>query len=143
MHRKPKNEEIRRLIQVSAEARKVLAEDFDSFRDRFSPRARIQNSVRTRPLPWLGGTAVLGWVTSRLFRGKSKSRSKKHQAPPEPATTAQKGLLLTLVGLALTALRPMAQTWITDQVRQYLANRFSYGSTTRPRPMNFRPSNPL
>ncbi len=140
MHRTQKIAEIQRLIKESSIARRILAEDMVALQHRFNAPARLRHSLTTHPFPWLGGTATLGLLTSRLFRRKPKP-------PPEQShdlsAVKQGGIFLTLLGLAFTTLRPMAQVWATDRLKHYLGNRMRYRSTRGPQGSNFRPSNPL
>ncbi len=106
----PRNEEVRRLIILSDAARVTLQDEAASLKIRLNIPARIKSSLKTHPTRWLLGSLVVGFLGSALFRRR-------------PATTVvekHKGLLLTLLGLALTAARPLAKVWLTDQVKNHL-----------------------
>ena len=107
-----RNEEIRRLIALSEAARATLDDEVSTLKHRFDFPARIKSSLKQHPSGWLLGSLVSGFLGSALFRRR-------------PATVAQKnkGLLLTLLGLALTAGRPFAKVWLTDQVKNHLLGR--------------------
>ncbi len=124
MHRTTNKEKIERLTRASEEARLMLEERVDTFRHQIDVPRRLRHSLKAHPMSWLGGSAVFGLITSRLLlrRGpKSAPRSRRGR-----------GVVFTLLGLAFTAIRPLAQVWLTGQLKQYLADQLRYRSTSRP-----------
>jgi hypothetical protein len=141
MHRKENIATIQRLTRASSEARGVIARDVTILRHRLDAPARLKRAVKSNPLPWLGASAVLGLITSRIFRRKRKATPAPVQRELQAATKG--GFLITLFGLAFTTLRPLLQRWATQRLHAYLEDRVRYGSTSSPELPNFRPSNPL
>ncbi len=127
----PKKQEIERLIRLGEAARSCLGDEAILLKQRLDVPARIRGSLKDHPAGWVLGSLASGLAASLLFRLKPRATEKKHR-----------GLPLTLLGLALTAVRPVAKVWLTDQVKNYLAGH-SRASTTkatpssRPHPSNF------
>lgn len=107
-----RNEEIRRLIALGEAARANLHDEVSTLKLRFDFPARIKSSLKQHPSAWLLGSLVTGFLGSAFFRRRPASVVQKN-----------KGLLLTLLGLALTAARPFAKVWLTDQVKNHLLGR--------------------
>ena len=128
----PKNQEIQRLIRLGAAARSCLGDEVVLLKQRLDVPARIRGSLKDHPAGWVLGSLASGLAASLLFRLKPRAVEKKHR-----------GLALTLLGLALTAIRPMAKVWLTDQVKNYLAGQ-SRASTAKASPSSLpHPANPL
>lgn len=110
----PRNEEVQRLIRLSDAARATLQEEATSLKLRLDFPARIKSSLKKHPTRWLVASLAVGFLVSGLFFRRRPV-----------VTTEQKknGLLLTLLGLALTAARPFAKVWLTDQVKNHLLGR--------------------
>lgn len=117
----PKNQEIQRLILASAASRGCLQAEVIEFRQRLDFPARLKSSLKAHPSAWVVGALACGFAASLLFRRK-----------PVTAETKQRGLALTLLGLALTAARPFAKVWLTDQVKTYLVTRTGTFRVTPP-----------
>lgn len=115
MDRKPPhNQEIQRLIRLSETARSCLESEAISLRQRLDVPTRIRGSLKSHPTAWLLGSLASGLAASLFFRRSPAPTEKKHR-----------GLPLTLLGLALTAVRPLARVWLTDQVKNYLSGHAS------------------
>jgi hypothetical protein len=107
-----KDQEIQRLIQLSASARSCLGNEAILLKKRMDVPARIRGSLRRNPTGWLLGSLGSGIIASLIFRRKAPSVEKK-----------KRGLSRTIMGLTLTAVRPLAKVWITDQVKGFLARQ--------------------
>ena len=108
----PQNQEIERLIRQSAASRSCLANEMIAVQQRFNFPARIRGSLKSHPSAWLLGSLVSGFIASLFTRRKAVVTANKHR-----------GLLATLLGLALTAARPFAKVWLTDQLQSHLLKR--------------------
>ncbi len=119
----PKKQEIERLIRLSDSARSRLEQDMRSLKQRLDVPARLRGSLKSHPSGWLLGSLATGFVASILIRRK-----------PASAVVGKKNrsLLLTLLGLALTAARPLARVWLTGQVKNYLTGPPPAPVFTRP-----------
>ena len=104
--------EIERLIRLSATSRACLTREVVAVKQRLDFPARIRGSLKGHPSAWLFGSLAFGFVGSLLFRRKPAVTGKKHR-----------GWMMTLLGLALTAVRPFAKVWLADQVKLYLIKR--------------------
>lgn len=121
----PENPEIERLIRLAEAARSSLTHEAVLLKQRLDLPARIRGSLKQHPAGWLLGSLASGLAASLLFRSKPRPVEKKHR-----------GLPLTLLGLTLTAVRPMAKVWLTNQVKNYLTgqSRASAASATQSSP---------
>jgi hypothetical protein len=106
------NPEIQRLIRLSAAARGCLESEVNTFRQRIDVPSRLRESLKHHPTGWLFGSLAAGLTTSLLFRRRPSE--KKHR-----------GIPATLLGLTLTAARPLAKVWLTDQVKNWVARQSS------------------
>jgi hypothetical protein len=102
--------EIERLIRLGEAARSTLEVEAAALKQRFDVPARLKDSLKSHPTGWLVGSLASGLAASMLFSRRPPAREKK-----------TRGLPLTLLGLSLTAVRPIAKIWLADQVKQYLA----------------------
>ena len=118
----PPNQEIERLIRLSATSRACLTSELISLKQRLDFPARIRDSLKSHPSGWLFGSLASGFVGSLFFRRK-----------PAATVTKQRGLLVTLLGLAVTAARPFAKVWLADHVKGYLIGRQGNSPVNRPR----------
>lgn len=116
------NQEIERLIHLSAASRVCLTGELVTLKQRLDFPARIRDSLKNHPSGWLFGSLAAGLVGSFLFRRK-----------PAATVTKQRGLLFTLLGLGLTAARPFAKVWLADHVKSYLIGRQGNSPVNRPR----------
>ncbi|MGL5017033.1 MAG: hypothetical protein ACRDBP_02785 [Luteolibacter sp.] len=110
-------QEIARLIALSKSARSSLELEAISLKQRFDVPTRLRDSLKSHPTGWLMGSMASGLAASMLFSRRPPAREKKKSSLP-----------LTLLGLSLTAVRPVAKVWLADQVKQYL-------TTQRARPL--------
>jgi hypothetical protein len=103
--------EIERLIALGTSARSSLEREAVLLKQRLDVPTRIRDSLKSHPTGWLVGSMASGLAASMLFSRRPPAREKKKSSLP-----------LTLLGLSLTAVRPVAKIWLADQVKQYLAS---------------------
>lgn len=108
----PHHQEIERLIRASAVSRSCLQSEVSVLKQRLDFPSRIRSSLKSHPTAWVVGSLASGFATSLLFRRRAV-----------PTGAKPRGLALTLLGLALTAVRPFAKVWLADQVKQHLVGR--------------------
>lgn len=128
----PKDQEIERLIRLGEAARSCLEHEAVLLKQRLDVPARIRGSLKEHPAGWLLGSLASGLAASLLLRLK----------PRRPAEKKHRGLPLTLLGLTLTAIRPIAKVWLTDQVKSYLTGQtraVAANSTQFSRPHSTKP----
>jgi hypothetical protein len=101
--------EIERLIRRSAAARARLTLEYGALRHRLDVPARIRGSLAAHPTGWMLGTAVAGFIASRIFRLK-RARS----------SVPARGLLVTLLGLLAATAKPMLKVWLGGEIKRYL-----------------------
>ncbi len=123
-------QEIERLIRLGDTARTRLDVAAVSIRQRYDVPARLKDSLKRHPTGWLVGSLFFGLVASMLFNRRPPAREKK-----------SRGLPLTLLGLSLTAVRPIAKVWLTDQVKQYFSAHRADSLAIQPHPRP--PSSPI
>jgi hypothetical protein len=113
----PEKAEIERLIRLSENARVCLESEAVRIKQRFDIPTRIRHSLSEHPTSWLFGSLASGLLAS-LFLPRRRNK------PVEK--TGRKGVAGMLLGLTLTAARPLAKVWLSNQagrlLRQYSAN---------------------
>ena len=116
--------EIERLIRLSENARVCLGGEAVRIKQRFDIPARIRGSLSAHPTSWLFGSLASGLAASLLF---SRRRS--------PAAKAnRRGTAGMLLGLTLTAARPLAKVWLSNQVGRWLRQASANPPAARPLP---------
>ncbi|RYD53718.1 MAG: hypothetical protein EOP83_23005 [Verrucomicrobiaceae bacterium] len=128
----PENPEIRRLILLGEAARASLSHEAVVLKRRLDVPARVRSSLRSHPTGWLVGSLASGLAASLLFR-RRPVRSVREEKK-------SKSLPLALLGLTLTAVRPFAKVWLTDQVKNYLSGQLT-ASRPEHKPIS-HPQNP-
>lgn len=116
------NQELERLIRLGAASRSCLTSEVIALKQQLDFPSRIRGSLKSHPTAWLFGSLASGFVGSTMFRKKSAAPQTKHR-----------GLVVTLLGLALTAARPFAKVWLADQVKSYLIGRPGTAPANPPR----------
>lgn len=123
-----KPEEIQRLIQLAAASRSCLGKEVAALKYKLDVPARMRDSLKRHPTGWLLGSLASGLLASLFFRRPLFRRpktvvteEKKHRSFP-----------IAILGLTLTAIRPFAKIWLTDQVKNYLAGQSPFAGTSRP-----------
>lgn len=107
----PENPEIQRLIRISQASRSCLDSEVAALKHRLDFPSRIRNSLQQHPSAWLIGSLGSGLAASLLFR-------RRPSATPPKKTSGISGALL---GLTLTAARPLAKLWLSGQIKQWTA----------------------
>jgi hypothetical protein len=134
MVRKPSSPpEIEALIQQAQAARDRLSGQAAVLRQQLDIPARIRSSLSGHPGSWMAGSLVSGLAASLLFRRKRK---------PAPVQKP-KGTLFAVLGLILTALRPLAKVWLANQAERWLTQNLPKNASARPQTRPFSGSNPL
>jgi hypothetical protein len=95
-------------------ARATLGAEVREVRQRLDVRTRLRQSVLTRPLVWLGGSAAVGLAASLLLRRRSRP-AKVEKVEKE------RGIFGFLLGSAFSLARPALQAWAMKELR----NRFA------------------
>lgn len=116
--------EIERLIRLSESARVCLASEADRIKERFDIPARIRGSLGAHPATWLFGSLASGLVASLFLRRRRKPA----------AETKRRGVAGMLLGLTLTAARPLAKVWLSNQLGRLLRQTSVNQPAARPLP---------
>jgi DNA-binding transcriptional regulator/RsmH inhibitor MraZ len=111
-----KSQEIERLIRIGDAARYQLGSDAVLLKQRLDVPSRLRSSLKSHPTGWLFGSLASGLAASLLFR----RRPERERVEKKP-----RSFPLVVLGLTLTAVRPFAKVWLTDQVKNYLSGRFN------------------
>jgi hypothetical protein len=131
MARHPQNSpQIERLIRLSAASRSRLSHDAAALRHRLDGPARAWHSLRSHPVRWLGGSLATAFAATLLFRRKTASPSQ------------HRGWRGLLGGLVLTALRPAVTTWVSVQLKQFIASQLHPQPQPLSRPLPAHPGHP-
>jgi hypothetical protein len=107
----PENPEIQRLIQLSAAARCCLESQIIALKQRVDIPSRLRGSLAHHPASWMIGSLAAGLATSLAFHRKPSTENKR------------RGIPATLLGLTLTAARPLVKVWLADQVKHWVAGK--------------------
>lgn len=111
--------QIEQLIRLSEAARSCLGQEAAALRKRLDFPARVRDSLASHPGGWMFGSLASGLLASFLIRGRSRA-----------AAPRSKGVFSALLGLTLTAAKPLAKVWLANQLKDWL---------TRPQPSSSRP----
>jgi hypothetical protein len=117
--------EIEHLIRLSENARSCLGSEAVRIKQRFDIPARIRSSLGAHPTSWLFGSLASGLAASLLF-----SRRK----PAALKTKSRRGITGALLGLTLTAARPLAKVWLSNQLGKWLEQNSAAPNAGRPVP---------
>ena len=107
----PDHPEILRLVRLGEVSRALLENEADKLRRKLDVPSRIRGSLKDHPSSWLFGSLATGLAASLLLR-RSPAPVKKHR-----------GFTATLMGLTLTAARPLAKVWLADQLKHWIASQ--------------------
>jgi hypothetical protein len=116
-------EEFRRELEAS---RVAIRGDYSALRRELDFVGKARRSVASKPLPWLGGAAAIGW----LFAGRRKARKARRQktAGAEAVESAKQ---VTILGVLIAALRmlfpvvqPLLTAYASRKVGEFAARRF-------------------
>ena len=111
------------LIGQATAAREVLFTEAKTLRHRLDVPARIKGSLSEHPSAWMLGTAGVGLLASMVFRRRPAREAKK-----------SRGTSSVLLGLALTAARPLVKSWLTGQLGRWATGFTSTPPISRPDP---------
>lgn len=120
-----KQAELEELVRRSEASRLRLADAHSALKDKLNVPARLVSSMRAEPAKWLGGSAVAGFVTSRLFRSK-KSPKKVREIKK------QRNFLLGTLTLAAAVAKPAARIYATKLIKDYFNRQLADGTARRP-----------
>jgi hypothetical protein len=90
-------------------SRAAITRDAAAVADEINLASKLKKSVRARPLAWLGGAAVIGWLLAgpKTRVVTKNAKGKKVEALPEKSRPSGFwGLLLALFKIALPLARP-------------------------------------
>jgi hypothetical protein len=117
--------EIEELIRLSAAARSCLDHEAAVLRKRLDFPMRMRDSLASHPGGWMLGSLASGLLASVLFRRRSRA-----------AAPRSKGVLSGLLGLTLTAAKPLAKVWLANQVKDWMTRpQPSSHTSPTPRPL--------
>jgi hypothetical protein len=108
----PQNPEIERLIRLSQTSRTYFETEAVLLRQRLDIPSRIRGSLNEHPSAWLFGSIASGLVASTIFRRRPALQKKR------------RGFSGALIGLTLTAARPLAKVWLTGELKHLAAGSF-------------------
>lgn len=101
-------QEIQRLIRLSEASRTYLDAEATTLKHRLDVPARIRGSLAQHPTSWVFGSLASGLAASLIFRRKPAAVKKP------------KGIPSVLMGLTLTAARPLLKVWLANQAKQWI-----------------------
>lgn len=107
-------QEIQRLIRLSEASRSYLDAEATALKHRLDVPARIRGSLAQHPTSWVFGSLASGLAASLMFRRK-----------PAAAVKKRRGIPGVLLGLTLTAARPLVKVWLADQANRWITGASS------------------
>ena len=129
-------QEIQNLIRKAQSARVCITGEVADLKAKFDVPARVRKSLRMHPTGWLLTSLTSGFLGSLLFRRRRPSSGEKR-------ARRKGGFLVSLLGLALTALRPLAKVWLKDRVKSYLTGNPAGPAARRLSPPRPVPQTPI
>ncbi len=106
---------IAEILKEIEASRRAIGRDYASLRQDLNFKSRTQESIKTRPLAWLGGAAGLGWLLAgRKKKRLPKASTGKTAAAVENAPVKSLGILGVLLAafrILLPILRPAATAY--------------------------------
>lgn len=119
----PEKAEIEQLIRLSAAARACLEGEAAALRKRLDFPSRVRGSLASHPAIWMIGSLASGLLASALFRRR-----------PRAAAPKRRGAMLGLLGLTLTAAKPLAKVWLANQFKDWMTRPRHTSPAPRPLP---------
>jgi hypothetical protein len=116
--------QVERLIRLSAASRGRLGVEVAAIKHRFDIPSRIRGALSAHPTTWLFGSMASGMAASLFFRRRPAAKSKLPGG----------GIFGTLLGLVLTAAKPVAKVWLSQQLARWAAHAASAPPPGRPVP---------
>lgn len=133
MDRKPsQNQELERLIRTAASARSQLGGEVAAIKQRFDVPMRIHASLKSHPTQWLLGGLGAGLLASVFTKGFFRRKEVIKERKPRK-------FYQILLGLTLTAVRPLAKVWLTDQLKKQLLGQLGRSGANRAYPGQRQP----
>jgi hypothetical protein len=127
-----KNQELEQLIRTAASARAQLGQDAVALKQRFDVPRRIHASLKSHPTQWLLGGVGAGLLASVFTKGFFRPKTVIKEAKPRKFSHI-------LLGLTLTAVRPLAKVWLTDQLQKQLLGQLGRSGANRAFPGQRQP----
>lgn len=125
-------DDIRREIEAS---RRAIQRDYTSLRAELDFVTKAKHSVANHPIPWLGSSALLGWLLSG--RKKKPKMIKGKNGRPEPSRKfTLLGILLGVVRLVFPLIRPQLTDFALGKFSDYA------GKSRRPAEPTIRGTGP-
>lgn len=119
----PEKAQIEHLIRLGSAARACLEDEAATLRKRLDFPSRVRDSLASHPASWMLGSLASGLLASTLFRRRKRI-----------ATPKRRGAILGLLGLTLTAAKPLAKVWLANQLKDWMVRPKSPASSPRPLP---------
>ena len=110
-----KADELRQQLESS---RRAIQRDYAALRSELDIVAKAKRSVVSHPLPWLGGSALVGWVLSGRKRLKVKKTKAGEVIEPAKKLTLL-SILLAVARLLLPILRPVVTDFAVGKLASF------------------------
>jgi hypothetical protein len=119
----PEQAEIEQLIRLGSAARACLVGEATALRRRLDFPTRLRGSLAAHPAIWMIGSLASGLFASALLRRRPRA------TPPH-----RRGAMLGLLGLTLTAAKPLAKVWLANQFKDWVTRARPTSPAPRPLP---------
>jgi hypothetical protein len=91
--------------------RRAIQRDYAGLRGELDVVAKAKRSIVENPMPWLGGSALVGWVLSGRKRRKARKLERGAVARKAGGITAL-GLLFSAARFAFPLVQPLVQPYL-------------------------------
>lgn len=109
--------------QEIAASRRALQDDVGTLRAELDFVSKTKRAVVERPLPWLGGAALLGYILSGRRRKKVKAARHTKGEPETAKRLTLVGILLGTTRLLFPLARPLIAEFATRKLTEFAAKR--------------------
>ena len=119
--------ELQDLVRKSEAARLEIGRARQALKRKLDVPSRIKESLKAQPTKWIGGSILVGFVASVLFRPREKKVRRERKSLKK-----RKSSLPRLLRLFITLSQPAVKIYATKLLKDYLENQLTRGRGKRP-----------
>ena len=124
MAKKSRNKSKVELTQQIARAREDLTLRLNRVREEADLSKKIRRSVRREPVPWIVGAIAVGLIiTGIVTRKKKVIVDATRRGSKTKSALLETGLVLGVLRIAATLLKPVVMKFVEDKFRGYASRR--------------------
>ena len=124
MAKKSRNKSKAELTQQIARSREDLTLRLNRVREEADLSKKIRRSVRREPVPWIVGAIAVGLIiTGIVTRKKKVIVDATRRGSKTKSALLETGLVLGVLRIAATLLKPVVMKFVEDKFRGYASRR--------------------